>query len=136
MTRHNAGPGRKPFAPFLVAVSVAVLLPAIAAAAVPANTTAPTITGAATAREGQTLTATNGTWTNSPTSFRYQWQRCSAAGADCTGIASATNQSFTPGNADVDKRLRVIVTAVNADGQTSATSGTTDVVSGDNAPSN
>src|SRR4051794_23254315 len=110
------------------------LLAASAMAAVPNNTASPTITGASTAREGQTLTATNGTWANSPTSFRYQWQRCSAAGADCAGIVSATNQSYTPASADVDQRLRVVVTGVNADGQSSATSAATDVVSGGDAP--
>jgi hypothetical protein len=120
----------------LVALTVALagLLATIATAAVPDNTAQPTITGASTAREGQTLTATNGTWANSPTSFKYQWQRCSGAGTDCTGIVSATNQSYTPANADVDQRLRVVVTAVNSDGQSSATSATTDVVSGSDAP--
>src|SRR6185312_16245337 len=42
----------------------------------PSNTKQPTITG--TARDGQTLTAQNGSWTNDPTSFSYQWLRCDA----------------------------------------------------------
>src|SRR4051794_25965031 len=113
---------------------LAGVVSAIATAAVPNNTAAPTISGASTAREGQTLTATNGTWANSPTSFRYQWQRCSSAGTDCASIVSATNQSYTPATADVDQRLRVVVTGVNADGQSSATSTATDVVSGGDAP--
>jgi len=121
-------------APLALAVMLAGLMAATAMAAVPDNTAAPTITGATTARDGQTLTATNGTWANSPTSFKYQWQRCSATGSNCAGIASATNQSYTPAAADVDNRLRVVVTAVNADGQSSATSAATDVVSGGDAP--
>ncbi len=52
-----------------------------ALAAAPVNSAAPTITG--TARVGETLTVQNGTWTNNPTAFQYQWQRCSAAGASC-----------------------------------------------------
>ena len=52
--------------------------------AAPANTVPPTITGVPTV--GQTLTAGNGTWTNSPTGFGYQWKRCDAAGA-CQDIA-------------------------------------------------
>src|SRR5262245_65604459 len=102
-----------------------------AASVVPDNQTPPSVSGSA--REGQTLTATNGTWANNPTSFRYQWQRCSQAGADCTGIQSATNQTYTTASADVDHTLRVVVTAVNADGQSSATSETHDKVWGGKA---
>jgi hypothetical protein len=134
MTRQPAGPWRRALAPLLAALALTGTVAATALGAVPGNTAPPTITGGSTAREGQTLTATNGTWSNAPTSFRYQWQRCSAGGADCSAIASATNQTYTPGNADVDRRLRVVVTGVNADGQSSATSATTDVVSGGNAP--
>jgi hypothetical protein len=118
----------------LIACAAAGVWAAAAAAVVPSNTTAPTVSGAA--REGQTLTAANGTWANNPTSFQYQWQRCSAAGADCAGIASATNMTYTLAGVDVDHRLRVVVTAVNADGQSSANSAATDVVSGGNAPVN
>ncbi len=60
----------------------------VATAAPPANTSPPTITGTPTV--GQTLTAENGTWTNSPTSFSYQWLRCNAGGNACVSIANAT----------------------------------------------
>ena len=43
------------------------------------NLTPPAITG--TAQVGNTLTASNGTWSNSPTSSSYQWARYSG---DCT----------------------------------------------------
>jgi hypothetical protein len=42
-------------------------------AGAPSNQTAPAITG--TAQEGQTLTCSTGTWTNSPTGYAYQWKR-------------------------------------------------------------
>jgi hypothetical protein len=118
--------------PAALAVAIAAVWATAALAAVPSNTAPPTIAGSA--RQGQTLTAGNGTWANNPTSFAYQWQRCSASGENCTGIASATNATYTPGTADVDNRLRVVVTAVNADGQSSATSSRTDVISGGDAP--
>ncbi|MCW2993934.1 MAG: hypothetical protein JWQ18_1429, partial [Conexibacter sp.] len=44
------------------------------AAAVPANTALPAITGTTT--DGLTLTSTTGTWSGSPTSYTRQWQRC------------------------------------------------------------
>lgn len=121
----------------LVAVAVAGILAAAAAArtaAVPQNTAAPTISG--TAREGQTLTASNGSWDNSPTSYKYAWQRCNVDNTGCTTISGATGKTYTLTSADVDHRLRVIVTAVNADGQSAAISKTTEVVSSTTAPTN
>lgn len=92
----------------------------------PANTAAPAISG--TAAVGQALTASAGTWNNSPTSFAYQWQRCNAAGAACTNIAGATASGYRVTTADVGSRLRVTVTATNAIGTASATSRLTGAV--------
>ena len=103
-------------------------------AAVPQNTSPPTISG--TAREGNTLTARNGTWANSPTSFVYQWQRCGADGTGCADITGATNQTYTLASADADHTVRVQVTAKNADGQSTASSAPTAVVSSRSAPVN
>jgi hypothetical protein len=100
----------------------------IHAGLLPQSTAAPTVTG--TPAHGQTLTATTGTWTNSPTGFSYEWQRCSAAGSSCTPIAGATGSSYTPTAADVGDTLEVTVTATNTDGSSAtATSSTTAVVS-------
>ena len=103
-------------------------------AAVPNNTSPPTITG--TAREGNTLTAHNGSWANAPTSFTYQWQRCGADGTGCADNTGATNQTYTLTSADADHTVRVQVTAKNADGQSTASSAPTDVVSSRSAPVN
>ncbi len=103
-------------------------------AAVPNNTSPPTITG--TAREGNTLTAHNGSWANAPTSFTYQWQRCGADGTGCADITGATNQTYTLTSADADHTVRVQVTAKNADGQSTASSAPTDVISSRSAPVN
>jgi len=61
---------------FVLLLSLSVI--AVAAADVPANTSPPAING--TLKEGQTLTLSNGVWTNSPTSWAYQWQRCDSVG--------------------------------------------------------
>jgi hypothetical protein len=103
-------------------------------AAVPQNSSPPTISG--TAREGNTLTASNGTWSNSPTSFAYQWQRCGADGTGCADISGAMNRTYTLASADADHTVRVQVTAKNADGQSTANSAASDVVSSRAAPVN
>ncbi|MGH3104337.1 MAG: hypothetical protein ACRDN6_09625 [Gaiellaceae bacterium] len=80
------------------------------------------------AKEGQTLTASNGSWTGSPTGFSYQWTRCDASGQGCAPITGATSGTYTLGADDVGKRVQVVVTATNAKGSSSATSAATDVV--------
>ena len=119
---------------FLIAFVVSGLVAASALAAAPTNTAPPTITG--TAQQGKTLRAHNGTWTNSPTSFSYRWQRCAADGTGCSNIDNASNQTYRATSADVDRTLRVVVTASNHDGQTSANSQTTDVISANTPPKN
>jgi hypothetical protein len=120
----------------LVLVGAALITGAASArtSTAPRNTSSPTVTG--TAREGNTLTAHNGGWANSPTSFTYQWQRCAPDGSGCTDIAGETKQTYTLASADVDHTLRVVVTATNADGSNSANSATTAAVSSKSAPIN
>ncbi|MGA9286132.1 MAG: hypothetical protein WBV85_11900, partial [Solirubrobacteraceae bacterium] len=88
--------------------------------AAPANTVLPAISGTTT--EGQTLTATAGTWTGAPTSFAYQWQDCEASGEACSYISGATSPSYVLGASDVEHTVRVLVTATNSGGSTAATS--------------
>lgn len=95
--------------------------------AAPVNTAPPTISG--TAQQSQTLTASNGTWTGTGTiTYRYQWQRCNKNGNGCSGISGATERTYTLRAADVDRTIRVRVTATNSDGSTAATSAPTAVV--------
>jgi hypothetical protein len=115
-------------------LALAGIATAVALAAVPNNTAPPSVSG--NAREGETVTASNGTWANDPTQFAYQWQRCGADRTGCAAISGATNKSYTLANADTDHRVRVVVSASNADGQSSSTSATTAVVSGTGAPVN
>jgi hypothetical protein len=87
---------------------------AIAAAPVPANTALPVISGSIVV--GQTLTTTNGTWTNSPTGYTYQWTRGGV------NIAGATASTYTLVTADNTTNIAVVVTATNANGSATATS--------------
>src|SRR5215212_1148143 len=100
----------------------------------PVNTAPPTITG--TEREGATLTASNGTWSNNPTSFEYHWQRCTIDGNACGTIAGADDKTYKPVQGDVGHALRVEVTAINADGRATAPSQPTDPISDANGPNN
>jgi hypothetical protein len=100
-------------------------------AAAPVNIDPPTITG--TARQGEVLTAQNGTWDNSPTEFRYRWLRCNPGGNNCVLLAS-DGKTYRVGQTDVGNTLRVRVTAVNADGSTNARSEQTEVVGSNAAP--
>ena len=94
----------------------------------PSNTVLPVVSG--TAQQGQTLTASNGSWTGSPTSFAYRWRDCDASGNSCVDIAGATGSTYLLVAADVGHTLRVVVTATNAGGSTASTSPQTPVVAG------
>lgn len=125
---------RKRLLPALLGTLTAgMILASIASAAAPVNSTAPAVTG--TAKVGSTLTVSNGTWSNSPTNYTYQWQRCSSA-TTCTNIGNAVGQSYVVRNADGGYRIRADVTATNADGQSTAHSNLTSLVAETGTPVN
>ena len=96
--------------------------------AAPSLITPPLIYG--TAQQGQTLTLTQGSWSNNPTSINDQWQDCDSAGNNCTAIAGATGQTYTLASADVGHTIVMQETASNAGGiSTPANSGPTGAVS-------
>jgi hypothetical protein len=111
-----------------VAVPVVVALAAMFAAtgaqarqsAAPVNTVAPTISGTPTVE--QTLSASDGTWSNAPTSFAYQWLRCNRDGNSCASVANGSLKTYTLVGADARHTMRVRVTASNSDGSSSAQS--------------
>jgi hypothetical protein len=98
----------------------------------PKNTGEPSILG--TAVEDNTLTTTNGTWSGStPMTFAYRWLRCpkdggKPDGSNCGLIPNATQSAYQVRTADVGFRIRVRVTASNADGSASAASNPTAIV--------
>ena len=92
----------------------------------PQNTSLPSVSGAA--RDGSTLDAAKGGWSNSPTSYAYQWQRCDSSGGTCKPIVSATGTRYTVTSADIGQTLKIGVTATNTAGSGTATSRPTDLV--------
>jgi K+-transporting ATPase c subunit len=91
-----------------------------ASAAAPANTSPPTLSG--TPQQGQTLTGSKGSWSGDPTDYNYFWTRCDHNGGNCGDIKNATAATYTLTSADVGNTVRFKVEAVNADGNTFASS--------------
>ena len=79
------------------------------AAQAPVNKTPPVISG--TPRARAVLTCSNGTWSNNPTRFTYQWSR------DRTPIEGATGATYTVQTSDEQLTLTCAVSAFNAGGQ-------------------
>lgn len=92
-------------APAISLPTVPVALPSLT---VPIETGAPRIYGSPEA--GQKLACSTGTWLNSPTSYRYAWQR------DGLNIAGATSLVYTVATADVGQAVTCAVVAVNSSG--------------------
>lgn len=84
-------------------------------AGAPVNTCAPTLQGSFMV--GKEVTASNGCWSNSPTSYTYKWSRCNTEAATaCSPIAGAVDKTYTLTQADVGHSLVVLVSASNAAG--------------------
>lgn len=101
----------------------------------PANVSLPTISGMAVT--GETLTASEGSWTGAPFSTTaFAWLRCDPAGLNCALISGATLVTYIPETGDVGNTLRVQVTKTNAEGPVSARSDPTAVVTTPSEPVN
>jgi hypothetical protein len=106
----------------------------------PDNVQEPSISGQAI--EGRLLTANPGTWSGStPMTFTYRWLRCGTDGgnpdgSNCLVIGGATSNNYRLRDADVGLRIRVRVTAQNADGSDAAASNPTGIVQGTSRPNN
>lgn len=82
------------------------------ASPIPACTVAPAVTGTTTV--GSTLSCSTGTWTNTPSSYAYQWKR------DGVSISAATSSTYLLVSADNGTMISCTVTATNANGSGSA----------------
>ena len=66
-------------------------------------------------KQGETLQETHGNWSGPPTSYAYQWERCTSA-SSCLPIAGAVGQSYTLVAADAGHLIRVSEQAADAGG--------------------
>jgi len=93
----------------------------------PKNTSSPTISG--TPQQGSTLTVNPGGWSGTPSpKFSYQWQACTGTGGGCNNISGATNATYVLQQSDVSHTVRVVVTATNNKGTSTATTAETDLI--------
>ena len=99
----------------------------VIAALLPGNTELPSIGGLL--QDGQTLTAATGSWSGStPIAYSYQWEQCNGSGKECEELSGATGATLGLVSSLVGDTVRVIVTASNSGGSTSATSAATSVI--------
>jgi hypothetical protein len=99
VTASNAGGSGTP----ATSAATSAVLPAV-----PVNTVLPVITG--TVQVSYTLSGSNGTWTNTPTSYTYQWY------ANGVAIVGATANTYLLTTAEAGKTITFRVTAINAGG--------------------
>lgn len=87
------------------------------------NTAAPILSG--TAKQGQTLVTSNGTWTYDLDylTYAYRWLRCDANGQNCVAIDGETTSRLFLRAADVGYRIRSEVTATEHAGTVPADPG-------------
>jgi hypothetical protein len=78
----------------------------------PVNIHPPGVTGVPV--QGDTLEATEGEWSGSPTRVTYEWERCEPSGEGCVDAAGGTNYAVSA--ADLGQVIRVVATASNAGG--------------------
>ena len=80
-------------------------------------------------RDGETLTATEGTWSGTgPFTYAYAWGRCDRELDECGLIPGASSRTFTIRSQDIGFRLWIRVTASNAVRSAHAFSNVTPVI--------
>jgi tripartite motif-containing protein 71 len=78
---------------------------------------------------GTTLSvSSNGSWSNSPLAYSYQWEDCNVEGKECSRIVGALNQSYTPQAGDAGYTLVAQVAAQNSTGSATAVTAASKVI--------
>jgi RHS repeat-associated protein len=95
----------------------------------PQNTVLPVLSST-NAPEGKTLTVNTGTWSNTPLAYGYQWEECQTVSEAevCSPLSGSTNASYRVVYHGANRWLKVLVTAINANGATTVTTASTGVV--------
>ena len=91
----------------------------------PVNTTPPAVTGSPTS--SAVLTASTGVWSPAATSYAFQWEH--NLGSGFVDIPGASASTYRVSTGETNALIRVRVTARNADGTSSALSGSVGPVS-------
>jgi RHS repeat-associated protein len=91
----------------------------------PSNTTAPSLSSEKPTVGSKITISHEGTWTNSPLTYRYRWLKCKLR---CYPIPGAVNQSYYPTTSVEGLTLEGQVIAYNANGAQTAESAETEVV--------
>ena len=86
----------------------------------PTNISIPVVSGVNSV--GSVLFTTNGTWTNSPTSYTYQWYSLNYSGGSPTLLTGATNSSYLLTQSEANTYVYCEVTAINLYGSGVASS--------------
>jgi hypothetical protein len=83
---------------------------------IPENTSPPSIAGAPV--QGSTLSDEHGLWTNLPTTYSYQWERCATSSGPpvCSNILGATTADYTLSGSDVGHSARLDESAITSAG--------------------
>ncbi len=99
------------------------LIPAL----LPENLQLPSITGLL--EDGGVLSVLNGAWGGTePLGFAYKWLLCDAGGGECHEVEGALGSTFALVSSMIGDTVRVVVTATNPAGSTSATSEPTSLI--------
>lgn len=94
----------------------------------PVDSAVPTLSSSEPAVGRKIGVSSNGTWSEAPLAYAYQWEDCNGSGAECTPIPGAVNASYYPVKSDEGHTLRALVLAANAGGSVSAQSAATHTV--------
>ena len=86
----------------------------------PHDTETPKLSG--TAAIGVRMSVSNGSWSDSPVAYSYQWKDCNPLGGECAPIPGATNANYTVASSDAGHTLVAVVSATNGGGSVTAAS--------------